>query len=199
MLMDLPHYTTTYSAAMSTALLGRMEEAGQDGMVAKDLLDWYLTSDNYHVPGGGGSQGKEDVDGNEDAAAAAAAAVAEMKSQLMNVIRRMIKRDKSIVAVKTTVKGSKRIEDMLLKIPARPDAAGDHSNENNNELSVVGATEGIASSAISGAAVDSDQVANLRKQIEEKKAALLAKAAAQGGDDGNAKSDYVDDPSLLRK
>ena len=187
----------SYSVAMATALLGHMEVAGQDGMVAKVLLDWYLTSDNYRVPasGGGDSEGKEDADGP-----AAAAAATEMKSQLMNVIRRMIKRDKSIVAVKSTVKGSKRIEDMLLRIPARPVAT---ASNDNNELKVVDATASAAS-IIAGQAVENDQVANLKKQIEEKKAALLAKAATQvsdGDDVGKAKSDDhpTDDPSIVRK
>jgi hypothetical protein len=142
--------------------------------------------------------------------------------------------------VKTTVKGSKRIEDMLLKIPARPDAAGNDSNENNNELSVVGATEAAALStkvlvappaaaevvvvadtpavqdkgnveaqhlpapAAVGDAVDTDQVANLRKQIEEKKAALLAKSKADtrvpegGEEDAAAKAKAVDDTAGVK-
>ena len=172
------HTTMSYSVAMATALLGHMEVAGQEGMVAKVLLDWYLTSDNYRVP----------------------ARAAEMKSQLMNVIRRMIKRDKSIVAVKSTVKGSKRIEDMLLRIPARPVAT---ASNDNNELKVIDATASAAS-IIAGQAVENDQVVNLRKQIEEKKAALLAKAATQeseGDDVGKAKSDDhpTVDPSIVRK
>ena len=86
---------------MVSALLGRMDAAGQNGMVAKDLVDWYMTSDNYSVP--------NDKEGDAD----------EMKSQLLTVIRRMVKRDKSMMAVKSTVKGYKRVEDMLLMLPGQ--------------------------------------------------------------------------------
>ena len=175
---------------MTAALLGHMDVAGQDGLVAKDLIHWYLTSSNYNPPIG--REGKEDADGN-GAEAAAVAAAAETKSQLLTVIRRMIKRDKSIVAVKSTVKGSKRIEDMLLKIPARPDTADNK----------VGAT---VAAVHSGDESDVDQVAKLRKQIEEKKAALLAKAnAAARETDGNdmpiarATDDAAENPSIVRK
>ena len=174
---------------MTAALLGHMDVAGQDGLVAKDLIHWYMTSDNYNPPIG--HEGKEDAGGNGGEAAVAAAA--DTKSQLLTVIRRMIKRDKSIVAVKSTVKGSKRIEDMLLKLPARPDAA-DYT---------VGAT---VAAVHSGDESDVDQVAKLRKQIEEKKAALLAKANATAREtEGNdmpiarAADDAADNPSIVRK
>jgi len=39
----------------------------------------------------------------------------EARKQLVNVVRRMIKHDKSIVAVKSAVKGSKRVDDLMLR------------------------------------------------------------------------------------
>ena len=39
----------------------------------------------------------------------------EKKRTVSMVIRRMIKHDKSIVAVKSAVKGSKRVDDLLLR------------------------------------------------------------------------------------
>ena len=166
---------------MTAALLDYMSVCGQDGLVAKDLIDWYMTSDHYHPSSGGktttaGSDGKEDADGSNEAAAAAAAA--EMKTQLLNVLRRMIKSDKSIMAVKSTVKGSKRIEDMLLKKRPQPEP---NNNDNVTELKVgaavvVVAGAGEVSEAETETETEADQVAKLRKQIEEKKASLLAKA-----------------------
>ena len=56
---------------MAAALLDHMDASGQDGLAANDLVDWYMTSDNYSVPGSGvgksptGSEGGEDVDDNE--------------------------------------------------------------------------------------------------------------------------------------
>ena len=73
-------------------------------MVGKDLIDWYYI-DNYGPDGG--SEGKQTTEEIEEET--------EMKHQLVNVLRHMVKHDKSIVAVKSTVKGSKRIEDILLK------------------------------------------------------------------------------------
>ena len=140
---------------MAAALLDRMDEAGQDGLVAKDLVDWYMTSDNYNPGTGSGSGGKSTAgEGNEEAAAEseadarAAAAAAELRPQLLNVLRRMIKRDKSIVAVKSTVKGSKRIEDMLLKKRSQAEAA-----DNDNELKVNTASNAVGAAAEADAAV----------------------------------------------
>ena len=89
---------------------------------------------------------------------------------------------------------------MLLKVPARSEAT---ASNDSNELKVDVATA-LAASIIAGQAVENDQVVNLRKQIEEKKAALLAKAATQeseGDDVGKAKSDDhpTNDPSIVRK
>jgi hypothetical protein len=53
-----------------------------------------------------------------------------------------------------------------------------------------------------GDAVDTDQVADLRKQIEEKKAALLAKSKADTrvpeGEDATAKAKAVDDTAGVK-
>ena len=237
---------------MAAALLDRMDEAGQDGLVAKDLVDWYMASDNCN-PGAGTSSGGESTagsEGKEEAAAAAAAdseadaraaaAAAEMKPQLLSVIRRMIKRDKSIVAVKSTVKGSKRIEDMLLRIRLQAEAA-----DNDNELKVSSTAVVVADAAVAavkGTTVaspepaeeavisrskskdnldeaqvfvpvavedEADQMAKLRKQIEEKKALILAKAKAKADiratevevDTATAKAadNAADDPTKVRK
>ena len=140
---------------MAAALLDRMDEAGQDGLVAKDLVDWYMASFNYN-PGTGtgtgsggksttGSEGKEKAAADNDADARAAAAAAEMIPKLLSVIRRMIKRDKSIVAVKSTVKGSKRIEDMLLRIRSQAEAAADNDDELN--VSTVAAAGTVVATA----------------------------------------------------
>ena len=87
-----------------------MHEFGKDGLVGKDLIDWYYR-DNYGSDDGGdtstGSEGKMTTEEIEEET--------EMKRQLVNVLRHMIKHDKSIMAIKSTVKGSKRIEDILLK------------------------------------------------------------------------------------
>ena len=177
---------------MAAALLDHMDVSGQDGLVAKDLVDWYMTSDHYNPVSGGevaaataGSDGKEVADGSNEAA------VAEMKSQLLNVLRRMIKRDKSIMAVKSTVKGSKRIEDMLLKKSSQPEA-----NENKNGLKVSQA----AAAGVVDSEAEADQVVKLKKQIEEKKAALAAKAATvetEGEDEDAVKPTAADDGTAV--
>ena len=163
------------------------------------MVDWYMTSDNYSVPAG--SEGKADADDDDEAAAAAAAMIA----QLLNVIRRMIKQDKSVVAVKSTVTGSKRILDMLLKKKSQPEAI---DNANDQELKVgTAVAAALTTVALSREVAEADQVSTLKKQIEEKKASLLlakAKEATrepEGGDAAIAKAadDADDDPPIGQK
>ena len=78
--------------------------------MGKELIDGYYR-DNYGSDGSEGTttgtDGKPSAEEMEEEA--------DMKRQLVNVLRHMIKHDKSIMAIKSTVKGSKRIEDILLK------------------------------------------------------------------------------------
>jgi hypothetical protein len=89
---------------------------------------------------------------------------------------------------------------MLLKIPARPEAVNDSINNNNEQKVVVYATA-ETTPVILEEAVETNQAANLRKQIEEKKAALLAKSKVElrepEGED-SAKTKAADDAANVK-
>jgi len=80
-------------AAGLLARLAALDGAGPDGpgCLGQDLIDTFLVEQSVEA---------DDL---------------EARKQLVNVVRRMIKHDKSIVAVKSAVKGSKRVDDLMLR------------------------------------------------------------------------------------
>ena len=87
-------------AVMSARLLAQLEATGED-CVARDLIAWY-----------------EGEHGDEHGALTPEAQE-ELRQQLATVIRRLVKHEKQVVLVRSTVKGSKRVEDKVLRTAAR--------------------------------------------------------------------------------
>ena len=138
---------------MSTRLLEAMEASEKD-WPAKDLLEWYIT---------------------EHASDQDTTARDEISQQLEHVLRRMIKHDKSVVDVKSTVKGSKRLEDKVLRTKS-------FANKLHAEhLAAKKADESAAAAAIAAASESAEKERLLQVAEEEAKeqARLLAVKAEE--------------------
>ena len=138
---------------MSARLLEAMEASEKD-WPAKDLLEWYITE---HAS-------DQDTTARE-----------EISQQLEHVLRRMIKHDKSVVDVKSTVKGSKRLEDKVLRTKY-------FANKLHAEhLAAKKAEESAAAAAIAAAseAAEKERLRQVAEEEAKEQARLLAVKAEE--------------------